>query len=150
MAPERAVDPAVLHAPSPERRPVEAIIGVNIAKRAIWVAPLVIALFWVLRGPGGAAAAAIGIGIVVANFVLGGWILAVAAGISLSLYHAAALFGFLIRLGLITLTMTVITRLTEIDRMAMGISTVASYLLLVSIEAIAIVRGGERDLQWTS
>jgi len=149
MAPDD-LDPAVMHLPSQERRPVEAIIGTNIAKRAVFVAPVLILVFGLLRGWEGAIAAAIGCAIVVVNFLAGGWIMSTAAAISLSLYHAAALFGFLIRLGLITLTMLVIIQLTEIDRLAMGISVVVCYLVLLSIEAVAIVNGAERDLEWTS
>jgi len=147
---EQGFDPAVLHKPSPERRPVEAIIGANIAKRALWFGPVLVGVFWLVRGPDGAIAAAVGVVIVVLNFLLGGWILATSAAISLSMYHAAALFGFLIRLGLITLTMFVIAQATEIDRLAMGVSAVASYLVLLSIEAVAVARGAERDLEWTS
>lgn len=149
--PRDDLDPAVMHAPSVERRPVEAIISTHMVKRAVWVAPPLIALFWLLRGPEGAVAAALGIAIVVVNFLLGGWILSVAAGVSLSLYHAAALFGFLIRLGLITMTMLVVVRaFPGTDRMAMGISAVVSYLVLLSLEAVAVAKGRERELEWTS
>lgn len=66
------------------------------------------------------------------------------------MYHAAALFGFLIRLGLIMAAVLIIARVTDVDRLALGISAVASYLILLTWEAVAISRGAERDMQWTS
>lgn len=142
---------AAMNSPSVEKRPVEAIIGKNIAKRAIFVAPVLVAIFWLVSGIEGAVAAGIGVAIVVVNFVLGGYILATAAGVSLSLYHAAALFGFFIRLGLITMTMFLIVMVSpDIDRVALGVSAVASYLTLLSLEAVAVARGSERELEWTN
>ena len=139
-----------MHQPSAEKRPVEAIISRNMVKRAIWVAPILIVVFGIIGGVAGAVAAGIGVAIVVVNFLIGGWILSTAAGVSLTLYHAAALFGFFIRLGLITLTMLLVASVTDIDRTAMGVSAVVSYLTLLSLEAVAITKGDERELEWTN
>ena len=148
MPPE--TDPAARYGPAPGQRPVELIIGMKTAARSIFVAPVLIAIFGMTNGMSGAVAAAIGVAIVAANFVLAGYILSTAARISLGAYQAAALFGFLIRLGLIMVTVLVIARVTDIDRLALGISAVASYLILLAWEAVAVSRGAERDLQWTS
>ncbi len=145
-----ASDPADRYAPAPDDRAIEAIIGVNIAKRAILVAPILALVFGLLRGWEGAAAALVGVALVVINFLLGGYAMSYAARISLSLYHAAALFGFLIRLGLITVSMLLIANVTDIDRVALGISVVVSYLVLLSWEAVAVVNGAERGLEWSN
>ena len=145
-----APDPVDKYLPAPDQRPIEAIIGVNIAKRAIFVAPILALVFGLVGGWQGAIAALVGVAIVVINFVLGGYVMSYAARISLSLYHAAALFGFLIRLGLITVSMLLIANVTDIDRMALGISVVVSYLVLLSWEAVRVVNGAERDLEWTN
>lgn len=129
---------------------VERVIADHTARRAVVVGPILVAVFWVLRGLDGAIASAIGVAIVVGNFLLAGRIMSVAARISLSLYHAAALFGFLIRLGLIAVTMLVVAALVDADRLAMGISVVAAYLALLSWEAVAMARGSERELEWIS
>ncbi|MEN8235427.1 MAG: ATP synthase subunit I [Actinomycetota bacterium] len=144
------VDPAVRFRPAPDERPIEALIGKHIAKRALYVAPVLALIFGVLQGWPGVIAALIGTAIVVINFVLGGYILAWAARVSLQMYHAAALFGFFIRLGLITVSMLIIANVTDLDRMALGISVVASYLVLLTWEAAAIVNGAERDLEWSN
>jgi hypothetical protein len=139
-----------MHKPSVESRPVEAIISRHMVKRAIWVAPILMLVFGIVGGIESGIAAGVGVAIVVANFLIGGWILSTAAGVSLTLYHAAALFGFFIRLGLITLTMLLIASVTDIDRVAMGVSAVVSYLVLLSLEAVAITKGAERELEWTN
>ena len=121
---------------------VEATIARHTVMRAVVVAPPLIALF-------GIVAAAIGMAIVVGNFLLGGAMLSVAARISLGLYHAAALLGFFLRLGLIAAAMLLVARLMDVDRIALGITVVVSYLTLLAWEAVAVSRGHERELEWT-
>jgi len=129
--------------------PVEAILSRHTAARAVYVAPALIAILWLIRGWEGALAAALGVTIVVANFLLSGALLSISARISLAVYHAAALFGFFLRLGLITVTMLLVSRLVEdLDRLAFGISAVIAYLVLLTWEAVAVAKGRERNLDW--
>ena len=145
-----APDPAARYRPSPLGRDVEAAVAWHTVRRVVWVAPPLIAAFWWWRGGSGAVAAAIGILVVAGNFLLSGWVLSKSARISLSLYHAAALFGFFLRLGLIMLAMFLIAQAVEIDRPAMGISAVVSYLALLSWEAVAVAKGAEKELEWSN
>ncbi|MDR9449758.1 MAG: ATP synthase subunit I [Acidimicrobiia bacterium] len=128
---------------------VEATIAKHTAQRAVFLGPVILAVFWATRGIDGLMAAAIGLTIVVGNFLLAGGLLSVAARISLSLYHAAALFGFILRLGLIALAVLIISRLVELDRLAFGVTVVVAYLGLLTWEAIAVAKGAERELEWT-
>lgn len=131
--------------------PVEAVLAANTVKRAVFVGPIVIGLFWLLRDMGGAIGASLGVAVVVVNFLAAGWLLSISARVSLSLYHAAALFGFFVRLGLITLSVVLIATVYEdLDRMAFGISTVVAYLVLLTWEAVSVARGNERELEWMS
>jgi hypothetical protein len=98
----------------------------------------------------GAWSAALGVAIVVGNFLLAGAMLSISARISLSAYHAAALLGFFLRLGLLTLTMLVIASLVPVDRLAFGITAVVAYLVLIGAEAVAVAKGKERELEWTT
>jgi hypothetical protein len=102
------------------------------------------------RGLDGAVAAALGVAVVAANFLVAGAMLSAAIRVSLAMYHAAALFGFFLRLALMTATMLLIVRLVEIDRPAFGVSAVVAYVALLAWEAAAVSRGRERDLDWTS
>ena len=127
---------------------VEGILALHTAKRAVWVGPLIIAAAGVLRGPEGAVAAAVGVGVVVIFFLAGGWILSQAARVSLGLYHAAALFGFFLRLALITISMLALAAAFDLDRPAFGVAAVVAYLVLLTLETLAVARGGERELDW--
>jgi hypothetical protein len=86
---------------------------------------------------------------VVGNFLLAGAILSISARISLAAYHAAALIGFFLRLGLLTLTMLLIAKYAPIDRLAFGITAVVTYLVLIAAETVAVAKGKERELEWT-
>jgi hypothetical protein len=129
---------------------VEAIIARHTVKRAVFVGPVLLAVFWATRGLAGLIAATIGVAVVVGNFLLAGAMLSVAARISLSLYHAAALFGFFLRLGLVALTVLIINRAVELDRLAFGVTVVVAYLGLLAWEAVAVAKGAERELEWTN
>jgi len=37
----------------------------------------------------------------------------------------------------------------EVDRLAMGIAAIVSYLVLLSWEAVALSRGDEKELEWS-
>jgi len=129
--------------------PVESILARHTVSRSIYVAPVLIAVFSVTGGWDGAWSAALGVGLVVANFLLAGAMLSISAKISLAVYHAAALFGFFLRLGLMVLTVLLIAQFLPIDRIAFGISAALAYLVLLSWEAVAVSKGRERNLDWT-
>lgn len=129
---------------------VEAVIARSTVLRAVYVGPVLVALFWVTRGGAGAVGAVIGLAVVAGNFLLSGAMLSAAARRSLNLYHAAALFGFLLRLGLITATLLVVSWAADVDRLALGITAIASYLALLVWESLAITRGVGRHPNWTS
>jgi len=118
-------------------------MGRATARRALLVGPVLVAVFWLTRGGDGAAAAAIGVAIVAGNFLLSGAVLSLAARHSLAVYHAAAVVGFFVRLGLIMLVMLGVAWIWEFDRLAMAIAVVASYLVLLTWEAVVMVRRGE-------
>ena len=129
---------------------VEAAIARHTAQRAVFLGPVILAVFWATRGVDGLIASAIGLVIVVGNFLVAGAMLSLAARVSLSFYHAAALFGFFLRLGLITMAVLIISRLVELDRLALGVTVVVAYLGLLTWEAIAVTKGAERELEWTN
>jgi hypothetical protein len=128
---------------------VESVLARHTVARAVYVGPVLIAVFAFVGGWTGAWSSAIGVALVVANFLLAGAILSISAKISLAVYHAAALFGFFLRLGLVVLTVVLIAQLVPIDRIAFGISAVVAYLVLLSWEAVAVSKGRERNLDWT-
>ena len=129
--------------------PVEAIVARHIVARAAYLALPLVALCWFLRGPEGAFAGALGLVIVVLNLWLAGKVLSLAMRVSLTMYHAAALVGFFLRMALIAGTMLLVVRFVEIDRLAFGVSAVVSYVVLIVLEAVSMMRDQERKLDWT-
>ncbi|MBT3245624.1 MAG: ATP synthase subunit I [Actinobacteria bacterium] len=77
----------------------ERDIARDLAKRAVWVAPVFVAVGAVGWGATGAASAAVALILVVANFLIGAAIITRAVRISLNALYGAVLFGYLIRLG---------------------------------------------------
>lgn len=134
-----------------EQRPVavEQVIAGHTVARSIYVAPVLIAVFALIGGWEGAWSSALGVAVVVVNFLLAGAVLSLSARISLAVYHAAALLSFVLRLGLMILTVLLVASLVPIDRPAFGITAVVAYLALLSWEAVAISKGRERSLDWT-
>lgn len=128
--------------------PVEAVIARHTVKRIAYVGPILLLVFWLTRGVDGLVASAVGLAVVAGNFMLAGWMLSMAARISLGMYHAAALFGFFLRLALLMLTMLLIVQVVDIDRLAFGITAVVSYIVLLVLESVAVARGRERELDW--
>jgi hypothetical protein len=152
MTPEEPqdIDPGAYGRPSPVAVPVEARIAMATVRRSVVVAPVIVAVAWALRGRGGAAAAALGVAVVAANFLLSGLVMSRAAAHSLRAYHAAALLGFFVRLGLITLSMLLVAAVFEVDRPALGIAAVVAYLTLLTWEAWALTRSSGREYEWTN
>jgi hypothetical protein len=131
-------------------RDVESVLARHTVRRMVIVGPPLMVLFGLLRGADGAIASIIGLAIVVGYYLLTGAMLSVAARISLGAYHAAALLGFFLRLGLIAVTMLAVAALIDVDRPALGITVVVSYFALLAWETVAVAKGRERELEWTS
>ena len=127
---------------------IEAHLARDTVRRVVFVGPPLIVVFTLLRGTDGLIGSLIGLAVVVGNFLLYGLVLSRAARVSLSAYHAAALFGFFLRLGLITATLFAVVQLVEIDRVATGVTVVVAYLGLLTWEALAITKGREREMEW--
>jgi len=78
--------------------------------------------------------AAIGVAIVVLNFVANGLSLARAARISLAAYSAVAMGGFVVRLGIIVAIMAVLNRFAFFSPLAFGLAVVPATILLLGFE----------------
>ena len=130
--------------------PLEANLAKETVARAVYIGPALILLFGLLNGWDGAWSAALGVVVVVANFLLAGAILSISLRISLQAYHAAALIGFLLRLALFVGAVYLIATLVEVDRVAFGVSAVIAYIVMLAWEAVSITRDREREPSWRS
>ena len=81
--------------------PPEVDIAFDMVKRALPVAPIIIIVSGLIWGVGGAVSCALGVAVVLVNFVLAAGMLAAGARISVAMLMAATLGGFFVRMGLI-------------------------------------------------
>jgi len=130
-----------------ERPPVELQMARSIVRRTVVVGPVMLLIFGLWRGVGGLVAAAVGVAIVSGYYLLTGSMLSWLARVSLGAYHAGALLGFILRLGLIAATMWAVISLFEIDRTALGLAVIATYVGLLVWEAAALGRNKGRRVR---
>lgn len=105
-------------------------VAVDLAKRAVWLLPLTVVVggFW---GVNGIASAAYALAIVVVNFLLSAWLLATTGRISFALMAGAALFGYLLRLGMIFAAVMLVRNASWVEMLPLGIMLIATHLGLL-------------------
>src|SRR5207237_2987116 len=96
-----AVDPArgVATGPVSAGPAYESQVAVDLARRAAFVAPVVVLALGIARGVDGAASAAIALILVALNFLLAARLVAWAAGKSVSAVYGTVMGGYVLRLG---------------------------------------------------
>lgn len=100
-------------------------------KRGLWVAPALIIVFGLIWGAAGAWSTAYGIALICVNFVVAATINAWAARISPAMLGAAAMFSFLLRLGLIFLAVLLVREASWVSLVPLGITIVVTHLGLL-------------------
>ena len=103
----------------------------DLARRGLLVAPVAVGVGAAIWGFDGATSVGYGLGIVIANFLLAAGSLGWAARISLALMGAVALFGFLIRLGLITVAVLVVRNASWVELVPLGLTLIITHLGLL-------------------
>jgi len=110
--------------------PVMQVV-VDMAKRGVLIAPIAIAAGALFAGSAGAWSVAFGLGLIVANFLLSAWIMQVTARISFAALAGGAMFGFLLRLGIITAAVLLVRNADWIDLVVLGVTIIVSHLGLL-------------------
>lgn len=129
---------------------VEMTLARHTVARMAWVGPPLLVIMGLARGTDGLVASIIGLAIVAGYFLLTGAMLSVSAAIAPAAYHAAALLGFFVRMALVALSMLAVAAWLDVDRLALGVTVVVAYLVLLAWEAVAVSEGRERELEWSS
>jgi hypothetical protein len=109
----------------------EPAIARDMAKRALAFAPAAIAVCAAIWGFAGAASAAYAVVIVLANLLFASWMLSTAARISYGALMGAALFGFVLRLALVSAAVLVVRDAGWVEPMALGLTLVVAHLGLL-------------------
>lgn len=124
------VTPTSVEAPLPVP-PVERQVVVDMVRRSLPVAPvllIVAGLFW---GLDGVASSAYGFGLAIANLVLSAALLGWAARRSLSLLMATALGGYLVRLALLTVAVMAVRHRPWVEIVPLGVTILVTHLGLL-------------------
>lgn len=106
-------------------------VAVDLVRRAIIWAPIAVlgsAAFW---GTDGAISATLALGLVIANFLLSAWLLQVGGRISIAAMAGAAMFGYLLRLGLILAVVLLVKDQAWLHPVAFGVVLIVSHLGLL-------------------
>lgn len=110
---------------------VEREIAADMLKRGLPAVPVLLILGALGWGFDGAVSTAYAVAIVVANLALSAAILAWSARISLALVMGAALFGYLIRLGLIALAVLAVKDAAWVELWPLGLALIVTHLGLL-------------------
>lgn len=118
---------------------------IEMVRRAVWFGPPAFVLALAIGAAAGGWnigwSAAIGIAVVLANFVAHGVSLAWAARRSLTALAAVAMVGFIVRLGAIVAVMFALNRLSFFSPLAFGLAVVPATVLLLVFE-MKLLAGG--------
>ena len=109
----------------------EGVIVRDMFKKLAVAGPILILVFGLIWGLDGAFSTAYGLAIVIVNFALAAAFLAYAARISLGLMMFAALFGYLIRLGLILAAILLVRDASWVELAPLGITIIVAHLGLL-------------------
>ena len=115
--------------PAPELQ-----VAGDLARRAIPLAPVLLVAAAVGWGWGGVASSAIGIGLVVVNFLAAALIITSTLRISLNALMAGVLFGFLLRLTMLTVAVVFLRKLSWIDDIPLLFTVLITHIGLLMWE----------------
>jgi hypothetical protein len=109
----------------------ELEIARDLARRAVWALPAVVvvsALIWQVRG---VASSLFAVALVVGNFLLAATMNSRAARISVAVLGGVAMFGFLVRLGVIFIAFWLTRDAAWMNVVAFGLTVVVTHLGLL-------------------
>jgi hypothetical protein len=111
--------------------PVERDLVRDMAKKAAIAGPALVLAFGLIWGVPGALSTAYAVAIVVCNFVLAAALMTWTARLGPAAMGGAALFGFLLRLGLIFLAVMVVRDAWWVELVPLGITIIVTHLGLL-------------------
>ena len=109
----------------------EVSVSRDIIRRGLIIAPLIMMISGAIGGLNGAWSAGFGIALVLINFGFAALLIAWSAPISLNLMMGVILFGYILRLGLITVAVLLVRDVSWISLPALGITIIVTHLGLL-------------------
>jgi hypothetical protein len=114
---------------------VEREVALDIVRRGLRVAPVIVLAAGLIRGVDGALSAAIAIAIVIVNFLAAAAIMTRAARYSAGAVGGAAIGGYVVRLAVILVALVLLRHVSWIDLPTLGFVLVGTHIGLLSWEA---------------
>ena len=109
----------------------EVSISKDLVKRGLIAAPLVVLGGAIAAGVDGAWSSAFALGLILLNFSIAAWLIAVTARISLALMMGAILFGYILRLALITVAVLLVKDMSWVSIPVLGVAIIVTHLGLL-------------------
>ena len=110
---------------------VERQVAFDMVRRALPAAPVLVVLAGIVRGVNGSWSASYGLAIVLLNFVVAAALLSAAAKRSPAVLMAAALGGFLVRMGLVAVALFAVQDAAWVDLPTLGATILLTHLGLL-------------------
>ena len=110
---------------------VERQLATDLIRRGLWIAPVLLAISFLAWSIEGAASSGYGLALVLLNFFVAAAMLSSAARISLGLLMGAALFGYVLRLGLIFAAVYVVKDMAWFEAWPFGLTVIVTHLGLL-------------------
>lgn len=111
--------------------PVELEVSLDIVKRGLLITPVLIAVAALIWGGDGAWSCAFAVALVLINFLLSAALISYSAKISMAMLMGATMFGYLFRLGLITVAVLLVKDTDWISLPALGATIIVTHLGLL-------------------
>jgi hypothetical protein len=103
----------------------------DLTRRSLWVIPVAVTISAAFWGIDGVWSTLYGIAIVVVNFLFSAWLLQVGGRIGAAAMGAAAMFGFLLRLGLIMVAVLLVRNMPWVELVPLGLTLIVTHLVLL-------------------
>jgi hypothetical protein len=110
---------------------VEREIALDLVRRSVFVAPIVLAAGALVAGVNGVVSVAIALGVVAANFLVSAFSVGWAAKVSPQAVGAAAAVSYVVRLAAIFVVLFLLKNQSWIDLKVLGFSIVGTHLALL-------------------
>ena len=121
-------------------RPVEVQLSSDMVRRGLMAGPALVAISGLIWGLNGLASSAFAVALVLVNFTVAAAMVSGAAKVSTTLVMAAAMSGYLIRLGLIMTAVLFVRDESWISLPALGATIIVTHLglLIWELKYVAI------------
>lgn len=129
--PTAAVVASTEAAGSEETAMVERDIALDMVRRGVYVAPVLLVVAGIGWGWAGVASSAYGLALVFANFLLAAGLLGWAAKKGPNVLMAVAFGGFVLRMGLLVLAVQLVKDQAWVDTVPLGVTILVAYLGLL-------------------